>query len=172
MFATEQNAATHSRTPIAIAAGSVIVGSVVVVLGLLSTIGRPSASAATAQVGVPASDLIRTAPPQRSPDAPEAAVELVALGHHRDDQRLTVEGVVRNPATGTWVPHLTAVVLMFNSAGTLVATERTAVESAGLEPGAASRFAVSVPGFDIVRYRVSFRTDEQVVPHVDKRNGL
>jgi hypothetical protein len=74
--------------------------------------------------------------------------------------------------SGSGVPDLTAVVLMFNSAGTLVATERTPVESSDLEPGASSRFAVSAPGSDIVRYRVSFRTDEHVVPHVDKRNGL
>ena len=37
-------------------------------------------------------------------------------------------------------------------------------------PGGESRFVVSVPSAaDVGRYRVSFRTDDRVVPHVDRR---
>jgi len=31
---------------------------------------------------------------------------------------------------------------------------------------------VSVPGANVGRYRVSFRTDDKIVPHVDRRGHL
>jgi len=44
------------------------------------------------------------------------------------------------------------------------------VESPALVPGGESRFIVSVPSAaDVGRYRVSFRTDDRVVAHVDRR---
>jgi hypothetical protein len=172
MFATEQVLETRSRMPIALLAGATIVGTAIVAVVLVSTIERPSASPAPVDTTSQVTPPIQPTLPEPTPAAPGTTVELVKLGHHRDNDRLIVEGVVRNPANGSWVHHLTAVVLMFNSSGALVATERSPVESSDLEPGAASQFAVSVPGSEIVRYRISFRTDERVVPHVDKRNDL
>jgi len=116
----------------------------------------------------------------RTPAVPSAAVapartaaqtlELLALVHERDDDQLTVRGVVRNPPLGTEVDHLTAVVLLFNQQGGFLTSARSPIESAALQPGAEASFVVTVPGAtDVGRYRVSFRTDDRVVPHVDRR---
>lgn len=119
----------------------------------------------------------RTAP-AKSAAAPSAAnaaeampLELVALGHDRDGDRLTVRGVVRNPAAGAPIDRLVAVVLVFNGDGGFVTSGRAAVEAAALHPGGESPFVVTMAGAsDISRYRVSFRTDERVVPHIDRRD--
>jgi hypothetical protein len=66
--------------------------------------------------------------------------------------------------------HLTAVVLLFNQQGGFLTSARSPVESATLPPGSETTFSISVPGAaDVGRYRVSFRTDDRVVPHVDRR---
>ena len=104
--------------------------------------------------------------------SPVAALplELVALGHERDGDRLTVRGIVRNPESGAAVDRLTAVVFLFNHDGGFLSSGRVIVEAFALRPGAESIFVVTVPGAgDVGRYRVSFRTDDRIVPHVDRR---
>ena len=99
-------------------------------------------------------------------------LELVALGHGRDADRLTIRGVVRNPPSGAGKSGLTAVVLLFNHDGGLFTSGRAAIDPSTLAPGAESSFAVTIPGaVDVGRYRVSFRTDDGVVPHVDRREA-
>jgi hypothetical protein len=98
-------------------------------------------------------------------------LELVALGHDRDGDRLTVRGVVRNPAAGAPIARLVAIVFVFNRDGAFVTSARAPVEAAALRPGGESPFVVTMAGAgDISRYRVSFRTNERVVPHIDKRD--
>ena len=113
-----------------------------------------------------------SAGPERPAQAQAAdeALQLVSLNHERTDDRLTITGVVRNPPRGTEVDHLTAVVLLFNQQGGYLTSGRSPVESATLQPGAEAKFVVTVPGAsDVGKYRVSFRTDDRVVPHVDRR---
>ena len=98
------------------------------------------------------------------------ALELLSLDHERADDRITVRGVVRNPDKGHEVDHLTAVVLLFNQQGGFLTSARSPVEAPALEPGRQAAFVVTVPGAsDVGKYRVSFRTDDRVVPHVDRR---
>jgi hypothetical protein len=98
-------------------------------------------------------------------------LELVALGHQRDSNGLIVRGVLRNPSSGSEVSHLTAVVLLFNRDGGYIASGRAAVQTSTLGPGGETTFVVTVPGAsDVERYRVSFRTERNVVPHVDLRS--
>jgi hypothetical protein len=113
---------------------------------------------------------IAAAPSAAAPAA--VPLELVALGHDRDSDRLTVRGVVRNPASGAPVERLTAVVFAFNADGGFLASGRAIIDaSSALRPGGESTFVVTVPGAGAVgRYRVSFRTDDRVVPHVDRRD--
>jgi hypothetical protein len=107
-----------------------------------------------------------------APQATTETLELLALDHERADDHLTVRGIVRNPARGSEVDHLTAVVLLFNQQGGFLTSGRGAVETAALQPGAEAAFEITVPGAaDVGRYRVSFRTDDHVVPHVDRRHG-
>jgi hypothetical protein len=59
---------------------------------------------------------------------------------------------------------------MFNHEGGFLGSGRAPVESSMLSPGGESTFVVTVPGAAAVgRYRVSFRTDDRVVPHIDRR---
>ena len=109
----------------------------------------------------------RVEPPAVGP----VPLELVALGHERDGDQLTVHGVVRNPSTGTAFDQLTAVVFVVAPDGEYLATGRSAVEAAALQPGREATFAVTVPGAgEVGRYRVSFRTGDRVVPHLDRRH--
>jgi hypothetical protein len=97
-------------------------------------------------------------------------LELIALGHERAGNQLTVHGLVRNPASGAAVSQVGVVVSVFNHDGAFTTSGRAPVEQATLAPGGESTFSVTVPGVDDVgRYRVSFRTDQRVIPHVDRR---
>jgi hypothetical protein len=109
-------------------------------------------------------DSARVQQPARAP------LELVALEHDRDDSRLVVRGIVRNPASAVTLNRLTAVVLVFSRDGGFIASERAPAAVAALAPGAESPFVVTLRDADSVdRYRVSFRTDDRIVPHIDRR---
>ena len=159
LFTTRQDVRGGSRFATVAAAGLFVCGSV-------------------AALAVVSSSASGQAPPRNESvagraDAPHATVEpieLVALGHDRDGDRLTVRGVVRNPSSGAALDRVTAVVLVFKDDGGFVGSGRASVDSSVLGPGGETAFTVTVPGANNVgRYRVSFRTDDRVVPHVDHR---
>jgi len=101
---------------------------------------------------------------------PNSPLELVSLSHARQNEKLAVSGLVRNPATGKPVERLSAVVFLFDRMGTFVTSAKTHVDFLRLGAGDETPFVVSVDAPPTVaRYRVSFRTDEGVVPHVDRR---
>ena len=108
----------------------------------------------------------------RAEETREVPLELTALSHERNGNELTVRGVVRNPATGTEMDHLSAIVVLFDGDGHVVTTGRAALGSAALIPGGESPFAITIANAaDTARYRVSFRSDERVVSHIDKRTA-
>ena len=157
LFAQTQPVASRSRLVAVVAIGVFMFGSAAALAIVLSAGSRSVANPATRANAVTAA---RAMP-----------LELVALGHEREGDRLTVRGVVRNPASGERLDSLTAVVFLFNHDGGFLASGRAAVESAPLGPGGESAFVVTVPGAnDVERYRVSFRTDDRIVPHVDRRH--
>lgn len=103
---------------------------------------------------------------------PNAPLELVSLTHQRQDQKLAVSGLVRNPVAGTPVERLSAVVFLFDRAGTFIASSKANVDFLKLGAGDETPFVVSLDAPPTVaRYRVSFRTDEGVVPHIDRREA-
>jgi hypothetical protein len=120
----------------------------------------------------PASTTVADLASARQASAQQAVpLQLVALGHERDADSLVVRGVLRNPSQGVEVDALTAVVMLFNHEGGLIGTGRAAVEAARLPPGGETAFVVTVPGAaNVERYRVSFRNEDHVVPHVDQRS--
>jgi hypothetical protein len=64
-------------------------------------------------------------------------------------------------------------VFLFNRDGAFLASGRMPVQSSTLVPGGETAFVVTVPGAsDVGRYRVSFRTDDRIVPHVDRRTVI
>jgi hypothetical protein len=100
-----------------------------------------------------------------------APLELTALTHERDADRLTVRGVVRNPAAAAAVGPLTAVVFLCSHDGGIIATGRAPIQRTKLEPGAESPFVVTIPvATEVGSYRVSFMTGTGVVSHIDRRS--
>jgi len=158
MFGGAAQAQARARWPAVLAAGIFVVataGALVVVLS-----GGPAATTHASNQPVPAA----------APAAAPAPLELVALGHERDGKGLIVRGVVRNPASGATVDRLTAVVFLFNREGGFLTSGRVMIEPPGLRPGGESIFVVTIPGAgDVGRYRVSFRTEDRIVPHIDRR---
>jgi hypothetical protein len=103
---------------------------------------------------------------------PNSPLELVSLTHQRQDNKLAVSGLVRNPLSGKPVEKLSAVVFLFDRTGTFVTSSRAHVDFLKLGAGDESPFVVSLDApATVSRYRVSFRTDEGIVPHVDRRGS-
>jgi hypothetical protein len=100
----------------------------------------------------------------------DAPLELLALEHDRDGDRLIVRGLIRNPVNGAERRGLSAVVLLYRQDGSFLASGRAPVPLAALAGGETTPFLVSLPGAnDVERFRLSFRTSARVEPHVDRR---
>jgi hypothetical protein len=93
------------------------------------------------------------------------------MRHERRDNTLTVTGLVRNAGRGP-ADHVIAVVFAFDRDGAFVASGRAPLDFSALAPGDESPFIVTVPNVtDVARYRVTFRTGDTVVRHVDRRSN-
>jgi hypothetical protein len=100
-----------------------------------------------------------------------APLELISLRHERTGRRLSLSGLVRNPAGGASVEGLSAVVFLFDAQGGFVSSARADVDFKRLAPGDESPFVIAVDApTSVARYRVSFRTDAGVLAHVDRRS--
>jgi len=104
--------------------------------------------------------------------AAQSPLELVSLRHDRQSSRLAVSGLVRNPLVGRPVERLSAVVFLFDQQGSFITSAKAPVDFVKLAAGDESPFVVSMnaPG-NVARYRVSFRTDDGIVPHIDRRGA-
>jgi hypothetical protein len=103
---------------------------------------------------------------------PNSPLELVSLTHARQNDKLAVSGLVRNPVNGKRIEHLSAVVFLFDRMGTFVTSSRANVDFLSLGAGDESPFVVSLEApATVSRYRVSFRTDDGIVPHIDRRSA-
>jgi hypothetical protein len=104
---------------------------------------------------------------QAEPAAALVPLELTALTHERGADSLTVRGIVRNPGAG--IRGLTAVVFLFDREGGFVTSGRATIDD--LPSGTESPFSVTIPrASEVGRYRVSFRTNDRIVPHLDRRD--
>jgi hypothetical protein len=103
---------------------------------------------------------------------PNSPLELVSLSSSRQNEKLAVSGLVRNPVNGAPVEKLSAVVFLFDRTGTFVTSSRANVDFLKLGAGDETPFVVMLDApSTVARYRVSFRTDEGIVPHVDRREA-
>ena len=161
MFAVQPRGRSMPRV---VAGVGIAVTIVAVVIGTLVLSSDRSTSAHARRPATAA-----TASPAAAATTTEVPLELIALGHEREKDRLTVRGVVRGAATAAGDP-LTAVVLLFNREGTEIGSGRAEVAPAGADPAGERTFVISVPSAgDVGRYRISFRSADHVVPHVDRR---
>ncbi|OLC82196.1 MAG: hypothetical protein AUH72_07635 [Acidobacteria bacterium 13_1_40CM_4_65_8] len=157
LFETSGAARTGPRLATVVGIGLLVFGSVAAVAFGLGTGSTNQASSANPANHATSENLV--------------PLELLALGHERNGDRLMVRGVVRNPSAGREIDRVIAVVFLYNRDGGFLASGRAAIESTALVPGGESGFIVVVPGASNVgRYRVSFRTEDRVVPHVDRRD--
>jgi hypothetical protein len=100
------------------------------------------------------------------------ALELLSMRHVRMGDRLTVTGLVRNQRAASTSPIL-AEVFVFDRDGGFVASGRAPLEFGLAARGEESPFTVTIPDVtDVGKYRVRFRTEAGVVPHVDRRATL
>ena len=77
---------------------------------------------------------------------------------------------IRLPASRS--RHLSAVVFLFDRMGTFITSSRANVDFLKLGAGDESPFVVSLDApATVARYRVSFRTDDGIVPHIDRRGA-
>jgi hypothetical protein len=137
---------------LAMAAAVLFVG--LVTTGYFLVFGGDSGSTATTEQAVP------TAHP----------LELVSLGHQRRNSSLALSGLVRNPRNGEPLEQLTAVAFLFDREGRFVTSAKADVDFRKLTPGDESPFVITLDApSTVARYRVSFRTEAGVVPHVDRR---
>ena len=165
MFTFIQPVTALPRLATVVLAGVLVVGAGAALLVALGRSGDVAARPVSKPVAG-AAEPHSTAPPPAA-----RALELVALGHERVRDQLTVRGIVRNPVNGSPVSQLTAVVLVYDRAGGFLTTGRALVQAPGLGPGGESTFLVTIPGAaDVGRYRVSFRSEDRVIPHVDTRS--
>lgn len=103
---------------------------------------------------------------------PNSPLELVSLRHERVKEKLAVSGLVRNPSAGEPVERLSAVVFLFDRQGAFVTSAKADVDFLNIGAGDESPFVVSLDApATVARYRVSFRTESGVVPHVDRRGA-
>jgi len=97
-------------------------------------------------------------------------LELISLRHERTADGLSISGLVRNPAGGQRISDVNVVVFLFDRAGALVTSVKGPLDFRTLAPGDESPFTIALNKIGTIgRYRVSFRTDDKVVPHVDRR---
>ena len=103
---------------------------------------------------------------------PNMPLELVSLRHDRQNTKLAVSGLVRNPVTGRPVEHLSAVVFLFDPQGAFLTSATAPVDFIKLGVGDESPFVVAIDApANVARYRVSFRTSDGIVPHIDQRGA-
>jgi len=114
----------------------------------------------------------RPAPVQQTAEAAARPLELVTLRHQRQGDTLIITGLVRNPTDATAINGLVAVAFAFDKQGTFLMSGRSVLDFPQLKAGEESPFSITIPQADGVgRYRVSFRTDVGIVPHVDRRSA-
>lgn len=167
LFAAPAPARAHSRFAAVLASGVLLVGGTGALLVILSGPHATAGGATSVESG--SSRTLREV--VQPPHGDAVPLELVALTHERDADRLIVRGIVRNPDAGNDVTRLTVIVQTFDRDGGQIATGVAPVDMSTIAPGTEAPFTVTVAGVaDIGKYRVSFRTDDHLVPHVDRRD--
>jgi hypothetical protein len=139
----------HDHPLLKVAAGFVVVVAVLLLVGLL-TDGRGREAAVAAEPAEP-------------------ALALLSMRDERENGTLTVTGLVRNQGAAA-ADGVVATVLVFDRAGTFLASARAPLDTVRLDPGEDSPFRVAVPrARDAARYRVSFRNERGAIRHLDRR---
>jgi hypothetical protein len=163
-FRIEEGRSAGSRFAAVLTIGVFAVATALALIVVTSRSGQSVADPGAAQATLPDAGLTTRSARESVP------LELTALTHEREGDAIIVRGMVRNPSTGIDLGRVAAVVFVFTRDGAFLASGRSDLAAPLLAPGSETAFAVTVPNANEVgRYRVSFRTEAGVVPHVDRR---
>jgi len=145
----------------AVMAGLALAGAAIVLFALTATGTRTAA---------PAKNAVASATPSAAEPA-VAGLELLELRDARQDDALTISGMVQNPRDGSLRSRVAVTAYAFDEKGTFLASGRALLDVTSLAPGDESPFLVKVPVTGAVaRYRIGFRSEDgRVIAHVDKR---
>ena len=145
---------------IAVMAGLAMLGASIVLVAMTAAKTRAAAPARGATVAaVTAADTV----------AP--GLELLSLRDARQDDTLTITGMVQNPLGGRLLSRVAVTAYAFDDKGAFLASGRALIDVTSLAPGDESPFLVTVPvSGTVARYRIGFRSEDgRVIAHVDKR---
>jgi hypothetical protein len=143
------------RLAIPVSLGILIVGTLVTILFVSNEGGAQPAPVAVRAAGTTS-----------------APLELLSLRHELSQDRLSITGLVRNPRTSRQLAGVNVVVFVFDRSGAFMTSLQGPLDFRTLAAGDESPFVVSLDHIaDVGRYRVSFRADDQVVPHIDRRQA-
>jgi hypothetical protein len=163
LFRSEEQGHGGSRFAAVLTIGAFAVATALALIVVTSRFGQSVAEPVQAQPRLPGTELTRS-PGESVP------LELLSLTHEREGDGIIVRGVVRNPAAGADQERVAAVVVVFTRGGAFLASGQSPLAGPVLAPGSETAFVVTVPhASEVGRYRVSFRSDDRVVPHVDRR---
>jgi hypothetical protein len=142
-----------------------------VLAAIVLAIGFALASVHTGASASPAAAATGQQPPVQPAVLDGSPLELVALHHRQEADRLVISGLVQNPRSGRPMSHVVATAFLFGPDGAFLTSSRAPIDFTTLSPGDESAFVINVPVTgQIARYRVGFRTDDgRVIEHVDKR---
>lgn len=164
LFRSEQRGRSGSRFAAVMTIGVFAVATALALIVATTRAGQPVSEPVAEQAKLADAALTVRSGPE------SGALELIALTHERDGDSMVVRGVVRNPSTGADQDGIAAVVFVFTRDGAFLASGRSDLAGPLLAPGSETAFVVTVPhATEVGRYRVSFRSDQRVVPHVDRR---
>jgi hypothetical protein len=151
IFSPSHSSYAHEHPVFKIAAGFVLVVSIILVVAIVSD--------------------HRSDEPVFS-GASTSPLELLSMRHERLGDTLTVTGLVRNHGA-TSAEGITATVFAFDRAGAFVASGRAPLDLGTLAAGEQSAFRVAIPHVtNVGRYQVSFRNAAGLVRHVDRRHTV
>jgi hypothetical protein len=141
-----------------------VIAAMVVTIAIGAIIGARMSDNAAASTTPARHEVVGTTAP--------APLELMSMRHQRQGTTLTVSGLVRNPSQGVAMNGVTAVVFAFDRSGAFLASGRAALDFNALGPGDESPFVVNIANvLDVARYRVTFRSGNGVVRHIDRRGN-
>jgi hypothetical protein len=107
--------------------------------------------------------------------AETVSLELMSLEHEVESGGLVIRGTVIERSGGPSNPPLTATIFALNRDGVVVGSGLAPLENAAMSTsgGVESSFVVRITGVgEIQRYRVSFRSGDRTISHVDRRARL
>ena len=146
---------------LAVMAGLAMLFAAVVLVAMTAAKARPAVS-----VQAPAAVAVNAGAQPAG-----AGLELTSLRDARQDDTLTITGMVQNPRAGSPLARVAVIAYAFDDSGTFLASGRALIDVTSLAPGDESPFMVTVPVTGTVaRYRIGFRSEDgRVIAHVDKR---